>query len=1023
MHAQPRVSHPLWTLALAALLGAALAPRAARPQDGPPAELGPMDVHEVDTTGTNQPILVIYAQADDHRILATELAGLNTAEDDKVSDLADWFDETSWGATTFAMDPQRAAGNTWYVLPEGILDYASPSDIRPIEFRDAALASAANPTPPASVAALAAAPGMGDPASAFDTDDGVAAGEYRYAVSGFRNGVESTLTRVPGTVTVAAGDVVTLTITKAAANDVDRFLVYRTGAGQADALGNYRRIGYAEVGGATSEYVDRGAELAHLADHSKLLTDAMEAADPDVADFEAYNGVIVILHSSFLRGQAAGAQTFTVNGTSFKIQTINQSNSTGFGRFTHEMGHWLGLPDQYDPVTAGGRGYWTTMDGANDREYAGWEKDFKLAWIVDPGNVRLVERPDPGDPDFVQAFQVTPTAVPEMGAGTFAALKLESSDGVHYYVEGRNSVAGNVSDALATDHVVVMEAVDAWPPGIYPKRTLNEQAVLASGDPTHSPDPTVEISYTGVNAGPPRSYDVEVRLKAGPQPDPRITPWGAPPWETTDVWVDSEREGGGWDDPATAMPKPDNGEAAWVNHVNRVYARIANVGEGDATGVQVRFQVNTPGGMGDAGQFVDLPMPAPIDIPAGESRNVYAEWTPTVGEHTCIKVEIEHQPGEASIHNNFAQENVNHFYSGSESPWHPVEIPVRVANPFDEPRRVDLEISGLGTGWRAGLEHKWVQLEPETFKTVQVTITPPEDAERCTRRTLDLYAMTRIDDYIQTYGGINPIIHLANPIRFPRLDVRPIQRGDPIATTAAAGVAGAGHFRVTGLIDPPLHDVEIAVIVTDPLARDRVYFDRTDGGAFEVEFPAPFPGIWTAYAYYAGDDCNAPTESGRVRVVSTGAGLPGGASRLAYSFHVGSTHPLGDLDDVADANIYAALDAAYRLTDRIELQAVLGLAQLTAESASGIEHPRWVHASLNARFTTTTPSGLRPYLRAGGGAYDPKSGATEPGVNLGLGAQIPVAGPFAIEFGADLHQVDDEADSRFVTVQLGVQFR
>lgn len=829
-------------------------------QDGDPADLGPMDVHEVVPIGLNQDVLVIYAQADDHRILAGDLAGLNATEDQKVADFTAWFDETSWGVTTLDATPQRDTGGNWYVLPEGILDYATPSGIRSVEFRDATLASSSNPTPPDGVTASAVTPSGSDPASDFDASE---AGDYRYAVSGFRNGVESTLTRLASAVTVAEGEIVKLTITQPAAGDVDRYIVYRTGKGQADSLANYRRIGYADVTGATDEYVDRGASLSLFADHSKLLTAAMEAADADIADYEAFDAVIVILFSSFLRGQASGAQTFDVNGTMFKIETINQSSSTGFGRFTHEIGHWIGLPDQYDPITAGSRGYWTTMDGANDRQYAGWEKDFKLGWIETPANVKFLERPDPGMPDFDDTFLVVPTAVEELSSGTVTAIKIKSSESVHYYVEGRDAIAGNVSDTSPNNFVVVMEAVDAWPPGIYPKRTLNEQEVLSAGDPAYQPDPTIEITFVSVDPGPPEAYNVNVKIKAEEQSDPKITPWGAPPWESPDIWIDSEREGGGWDDPATAVPKPQNGEATWVDHVNRVYAKISNIGGGDATGVTVRFRVNTPGGIGDSGTFVDLITPPSVDIPAGESRNVYAEWTPTVGEHTCIKVEIEHIPGEADIYNNFAQENVTDFYTGSSSPWKPVTIPVRVANPFKETKRVDLEINGLETGWKASLANKWVMLDPKSFKTVDVTITPPPDAPPCTSLMLDVYGMTQIDDFIQVYGGLNPIIHLADPISFEKVRVGRVPR-DPDDRTPA--VAGNVH-RFSGVTAPVLKQAEIAIIVTDPKGEDEVYFTTTDDlGAFDADFPTNQPGTWTVYAYYAGDDCNAPTEGDPITI-------------------------------------------------------------------------------------------------------------------------------------------------------------
>lgn len=1014
----PMIAVLAFTLSLLHLLFLGPGPIAA--DDGPPADLGPTDVHQIDTIGLDQPILVIYVQADDYRILPADLAAANSAEDDKVSDLEHWFGETSWGVTTFNVDQQRDTGDTWYTLPGGILDYARPSELLSMERRDATAASASDPTPPARLTAVAAPPGAGDPTSDFDSDE---VGHYWYAVAGFKSGVESTLTRLSSAVTVTAGDLVTLTIDRSTA-DVDRWLVYRTDRGQSDTLGNYLRIGYADASGTVSEFVDRGIGLDEQADQIGLLTDAMEAASGDVADFEAYSGVIVVLHSSFLRGQAADATTFTVAGRSFKIQTISLSSFTPFGRFAHEMGHWLGLPDEYsaNPNNPATRAYWTTMDGSNNREYAGWEKDHGLAWIAAPASVKSLARPAPGSPDLDLTFKLTPTATPNTVGDTFAALRIESSASVDYYVEGRGAVGSNVSDAWARDDVVLMEAVDAWPPGIYPKRNLNEEKVLDAGDPPYSPDSTLEITYTGINSGSPPSYDVHVKLKAGPRSDPMITPWGAPPWETPDIWVDSEREGGGWDDPATATPKPGNGEAAWVDHVNRVFARVTNVGEGDATGVRVRFQVNTPGGMGDVGQFVDLPRSAWVDVPAGESRNVWTEWTPTVGEHTCIKVEIEHLAGEADIYNNFAQENVNHFYSGSGSPWHPVSFPVRVANPFDGPRRIDLEPAGLGAGWSVRFENKWVEVEPETYRTVEVTVTPPPDAERCTKRTLDLYAMTRIDDYIQTYGGVNPIIHLANPIRFQRLEVVSPGR---LLNTVAYSAPTPSVYRLSGVTEPALGDVEIAVIVTDPLGRDLVYFGRTDAtGAFDVSFPAFWPGRWRAYPYYAGDDCNAPTEGDRVPfdIPLPGSSVPG-ERRFALSFHLGSTHPLGSLDHDADANIYVALDAGYQLTERVDLQAILGLAQLTAESASGKAHPRWLHTSFDVRVLGSTVTGLRPYVRAGVGAYDVKGGSTDAGANVGVGAQLPLGGPFALEFGADLHQIADDADTRFVTVQLGVQFR
>ena len=248
-----------------------------------------------------------------------------------------------------------------------------------------------------------------------------------------------------------------------------------------------------------------------------------------------------------------------------------------------------------------------------------------------------LERPAPGNPDFVGTYRLRATHQQDNDPGVYTTVRIKAAEGVHYYIEARDnpSAPGAVSDqGVIADSVVVMEAVDAWPPGIYPKRPLNVQMILAAGG-TWQPEAggPVEIEYTRlVPATNPKEYEVTVTLKAEPQPDLKITPWGAPPWKSEDIWVDSSREGGGWDNPATAEPKEGNGERAWVDNVNRVFARVYNIGDGDAVGVVVRFRVNTPGGMGDSGQFVDLVTPAAQDIPGGEWRNFYAEWTPDVDE-------------------------------------------------------------------------------------------------------------------------------------------------------------------------------------------------------------------------------------------------------------------------------------------------------------------------------------------------------------------------------------------------------
>ena len=139
---------------------------------------------------------------------------------------------------------------------------------------------------------------------------------------------------------------------------------------------------------------------------------------------------------------------------------------------------------------------------------------------------------------------------------------------------------------------------------------------------------------------------------------------------------------------------------------------------------------------------------------------------------------------------------------------------------------------------------------------------------------------------------------------------------------------------------------------------------------------------------------------------------------------MGSAHPLGDFDDLVDSNVHFRLDASYGLTDNVRLLAMVGYSQFTAETATGLDHPRWINLSLNAQVLFPTATGLRWFLQGGPGAYWPESGSSEAGFNLGFGAQIPLAsGPFTLELGTDYHNVQADVDQDFVTVQLGVLFR
>lgn len=975
-------------------------------QDGPPGSYGPTDPHRITPSDAGQRVLVLYVQANDYRIPPMQLAGLNTAEDGKRAAFPPWFGEMSWNNMTMSADGQRAAGGQWYTLPKGLFEYVRPGQVRAMQVRAPGNQTATNPTPASTVAATAAGSG-----SRFGT-----AGNYWYAVAAFRNGGESSLTTTSSAVAIAAGQSVTLTITRTTA-DVDRFLIYRTGRGDTNADANFERIGQVAVAGATTTFVDDGITPDSLGDWYGLIGDAIEAAHADV-NYDNYRGVAVVIFSPFLRGQAAfGTSTFSFTGGAINIQGTYMSSRTPFGRFTHEMGHWLALPDLYDPTSGLAIASWDTMDCACDGQFYTWAKDYMLHYLGTPANAVEVTRPAPGTGDADYDFILEPTEVADTFPDRLTAIKVKSSDRVHYYVEGRAVVAGRQSDQGIMDRrVVVTQAIDVLPASILPQRNVTLLTELTAGAPTYQPEPggNVQITFNSVNAGSPPTYNVHVKMRALPQPDPRIADWAAPPWESADVWVDSEREGGGFMTPATATPLPGNGEHAWVDHVNRVWAKVTNLGAGAATGVQVRFKVATPGGMGDTGQYAPLlPDPALIDLNPGESKYVFANWTPTVNAHTCIKAEAVRLPGEADIYNNLGQENVTDFYSGSLSPWHAVPIPVDIANPFATEKRIDVRVEGLPEGWRADVDHTYVTLPAGGRKTVNLVVTPKPDAPQCTSATLNVYGVVLLDDYIQPYGGITPVIHLANPIHF-RYAVKATEQG--------------GGWIVEGCTAPAKPNSEIALIVRDVFGHDSVVFSTTDAsGCFHQFVLGPPVGPWSVRPYFKGDDCNAPTEGEPREVIPRDGGFGGegkgeGRGVREMGVFAGGNWPTGATRDKLDPGFLYGIDFLFGLSSSFRL-GVQGAYHQFDETDGGAANLGITDLAVVAN--VRRPWGPYRVFLAGGPGWYRFAGGWHTGLQLGAGLEIPIAGSTYLTTGATAHAVQSglPKDPRWIDSYLGFRFR
>jgi hypothetical protein len=156
--------------------------------------------------------------------------------------------------------------------------------------------------------------------------------------------------------------------------------------------------------------------------------------------------------------------------------------------------------------------------------------------------------------------------------------------------------------------------------------------------------------------------------------------------------------------------------------------------------------------------------------------------------------------------------------------------------------------------------------------------------------------------------------------------------------------------------------------------------------------------------------------SSRVRVV------PAGGGRRSLSLHLGGAFPQGDFGDLYDGGPSVALDAGYRLTPRLSLVGLLGYHRLDAAVEGLSDTDLWT-LSLGLQWDLLTGP-MRPYLRAGPGAYVPESGSTEAGFNVGAGVDLDLAPSWVLELGADYHGASGiEPDLELLTAHVGAIYR
>jgi hypothetical protein len=398
--------------------------------------------------------------------------------------------------------------------------------------------------------------------------------------------------------------------------------------------------------------------------------------------------------------------------------------------FAHELGHNLGLGDQYTPVVAGRNpGSWELMDWDDPFPHVSIAHRMMLGW-VQTGWVQPFNFASGGAP-LDQTVSLSPVEQGAPPAGRSTAVEIRIGDGLNYYFEYRNGENPQIGDrALPTDDRILGTDV-ASPPFVPPfaRPTVlllpsdgdDSGAVLGNGDFYRELDSTpapVEFraDVSGLNG---TKADLRVRYGTNGRPDPSIRPWPASPqrpWQSPDIEVQNAR----------SLADPQWFNTPWVGNPNTVVARVKNGGNVLAPSVRVNFSVKNYNIGGAPEVFLGSDV---RDIAAGATVDFTTNWVPPSTGHFCIVVRIPLYvvPTAPSVVemtelNNVAQSNYDRFVSVTGSPSSREEAFVEVGNPYKKPTRVWIIGQQTNPLYRSYVDTTWLLLDPGETRRVKVMV-------------------------------------------------------------------------------------------------------------------------------------------------------------------------------------------------------------------------------------------------------------------------------------------------------------
>lgn len=725
-------------------------------------------------------------------------------------------------------------------------------------------------------------------------------------------------------------------------------------------------------------------------------------------------------------------------------------------RLAHAMNHQLGMMDLYaHPGVVFAQPHidnWDIMANLNRVQPMAWSKE-KALWLStnDPNSILWIPRPGAAGPNFDQTIPLdflsstTITNRRAIAIGLTPNVTAMADENVFYFVEARSNAVGTTDAGLPGSGVILYYVNENIRQGEGPARiidrlvgtpTLDDASLDAVGQ-IHDLMGSFGLRVSSIATT--GTENTRVRIEYDPievQNDMNIVV-GDPYWESPDIWIDNPENG------YDATPQ-DNGEEPVEGGVNRIYFRIHNPGPGTAFDVTVSVRLSEPwhtvGGEDDFNRFVAQKFYA--SIASGADIVDFVNWTPVAGAkpHNCVKVIIENVVNDINSFNNTAQENVDVQESSTSSPYEPITFHFSATNPYDYYQLVYFRAENVLKGWSATFsEPKRLLNAHERFEGT-LTVQPPDTALVCTDRQIFVTSWMPKGNTLIQLGGSTLQIDLRNRTTLTATTTGTPCRNDRKSLSSSKySNAKCYTLTTTGCTNPVRANEDIIIRYEDPDGNPVYRIVRTDAmGCYSDTYVVADGGEWKVTVKYPGSKCDGSSTTGAEVVVvplppKTGGGDQGGAGifrpylkRIWYSFHVGSTHPLSNLNNIADANIYAMADLSFPVSSNFNLQLLAGIAQMTNKNTVLTENPRWTHFSANAQKILPRVFDMKPYIRGGIGLYSDVSNTSTMGANIGLGGIVRISNQLLFSPGIDLHLPAFSSKDKkpyFLTAHIGVIFK